>query len=91
MKNAVTLALAAMFIAGQAAYAADPQQERQETMKGVGQAMGHLGKTVKCEIDYDAAAVADSFQKMNGASKNFLDKFPDGAETGHETEAGPKI
>lgn len=91
MKKTVVLALAVMFITGQATYAAEPQQERQETMKGVGQAMGQLGKTVKGEIDYDADAVAASFQTMNDASKNFLDKFPEGSETGHETEASPKI
>lgn len=90
MKNAVALALAAMFIAGQA-YAADPQQDRQETMKGVGQSMGMLGKTAKSEIDFDAEAVKTAFQNMNNAAKEFADQFPEGSETGHDTEASPNI
>ncbi|MEX3008057.1 cytochrome c [Hoeflea sp. TYP-13] len=91
MKNAVALALAAVFLTGQAVYAAEPQQERQQTMKGVGEAMGTLAKTIKGEIEYDATAVANAFKKMNEASRNFADKFPEGSETGHETEASPKI
>lgn len=91
MKKVVAMALATMFLAGQAAHAADPQQERQETMKGVGQAMGQLAKTAKGEIDFDAEAVKASFQTMNNAAQSFADQFPEGTESGHETEAGPKI
>jgi cytochrome c556 len=91
MRNAVALALVAMFGAATVATAANPQQERQETMKDVGRAMGQLGRTIKGEVDFDADAVKASFQKMSDASKNFFDQFPEGSESGHETEASPKI
>lgn len=91
MKNALALALAALFLSGQAALATEPQVERQESMKSVGQAMGTLAKTAKGEIDYDAVAVEEAFAAMNTAAVNFIDQFPEGTETGHETEASPNI
>ncbi|MEM9104450.1 MAG: cytochrome c [Pseudomonadota bacterium] len=90
MRNAVALALTAMFVTAHA-YAADPQQQRQETMKGVGQSMGMLGKTAKGEIEFDAEAVKTAFANMNTAAKAFADQFPEGSESGHNTEASPKI
>lgn len=53
--------------------------------------MGTLAKTAKGEVDYDATAVATAIQTMNDATKNFVEKFPEGSESGHETEAGPEI
>ncbi|WP_136658569.1 cytochrome c [Nitratireductor sp. XY-223] len=91
MKNALAIAIAALFLSGNAAVAAEPQVERQQSMKSVGQAMGTLAKTAKGEIDYDATAVIEAFAAMNTAAVNFIDQFPEGTETGHETEASPNI
>ncbi len=91
MKYTVALTLAAALVASPVLAAGTPQEERQLTMKSVGQAMGTLAKTAKGEINYDAAAVAKAFQTMNDATKNFVEKFPEGTETGHDTEASPKI
>ena len=91
MKNAVAIALATVFLTGQAVWAAEPQEQRQQSMKTVGQAMGTLAKTAKGEIDYDAAKVEKAFKSMHTAAASFAGKFPEGSETGHETEASPKI
>ncbi|MEP3276729.1 MAG: cytochrome c [Stappiaceae bacterium] len=68
----------------------DPVKARQESMKQVGAATGAMGKMVKGEIDYDAAAAEKAMTQIRDAAEKFADKFPEGSDQG-KTEAAPKI
>lgn len=89
-----TLFAAAVFgAAGFApAIAADePQVVRQEMMKKVGGATGAMAKMVKGEADFDAAAALAALTTMSEVAGTFGEYFPEGTETGFETEAAPAI
>ncbi len=53
--------------------------------------MGALSGIAKGEKPYDAEVVKASLATMSEVAKAFPDQFPAGSETGHETEASPKI
>lgn len=69
----------------------DPVSLRMNMMTNVGGAMGPLVKMIKGEMDYDAELAAMSFRVMNAAALGYASQFPDGSDTGHDTEASPKI
>lgn len=71
--------------------AASPQQERHEVMENVGKAAKVVGKMLKGEADYDAAAAMQSLSVFQDASGKFGALFPEGSETGEGTEAAPTI
>ena len=74
------------------AIAADePQVVRQEMMKKVGGATGAMAKMVKGEADFDAAAALAALSTISEVATTFGDYFPEGSETGMETEAAPAI
>lgn len=74
------------------AIAADePQVVRQEMMKKVGGATGAMAKMVKGEADFDAAAALAALTTMSEVAAGFGDLFPEGSESGAETEALPAI
>jgi cytochrome c556 len=82
------IAAVAILVAG-AAYA-DAIADRKAVMKANGGAAGTLAKSVKGEMDYDAAAVMTALQTINDGAKKLGDLFPAGSETG-DTKASPKI
>jgi len=84
-------AVLAMVGAGAVVAADEPQVVRQEMMKKVGGAMGALSGIAKGEKPYDADIVKASLTTMSEVAKAFPEQFPAGSETGHETEASPKI
>ena len=89
-----TLAVAAALAvigAGVVAAADEPQVVRQGMMKKMGGAAGALAGIAKGEKPYDAEIVKASLSTMVEVAKTFPDQFPVGSETGHETEASPKI
>jgi len=89
-----TLAVAAALAvigAGVVAAADEPQVVRQGMMKKMGGAAGALAGIAKGEKPYDAEIVKASLSTMVEVAKTFPDQFPAGSETGHETEASPKI
>jgi len=89
-----TLAAAAVLAAigaGAVIAADEPQVVRQGMMKSVGGAMGALAGIAKGEKPYDAEIVKASLTTISEVGKAFPDQFPAGSETGHETEASPKI
>ena len=89
-----TLAAAAVLAAigaGVVVAADEPQVVRQGMMKKVGGAMGALSGIAKGEKPYDAETVKASLVTMSEVAKAFPEQFPAGSETGHETEASPKI
>ena len=89
-----TLAAAAVLAAigaGAVIAADEPQVVRQGMMKSVGGAMGALAGIAKGEKPYDAEIVKASLTTISEVGKAFPDQVPAGSETGHETEASPKI
>ncbi|MAY60882.1 MAG: cytochrome C556 [Rhizobiales bacterium] len=88
-----TLITAATFglTAVAAAYAAEPQEMRQEMMKHVGGATGAMAKMVKGEDDFDQAKVIEALTTISKTMAEFPAQFPEGTETGMETEAAPAI
>jgi cytochrome c556 len=93
MKLRILFAAAMIGAAGIAPVTAadEPQVVRQEMMKKVGGATGAMAKMVKGETDFDADAVMAALTTMSEAAGGFGDLFPEGSETGFETEAAPAI
>lgn len=73
------------------AFAAEPQEVRQQMMKETGAAFGALGAIAKGQKPYDEATVKASLEKLAAVAKDFPNHFPKGSETGFETEASIKI
>ena len=93
MKRVITaLACGACIAVATAAVAADdPIANRQAIMKNVGAATGVLGKMAKGEMEFDAIQANLAMRAINNAAIGFVYLFPEGSETGGETEAAPKI
>lgn len=69
----------------------EPQETRQNLMKDIGKSVGALGAIAKGEKPYDADVVRTAVTTINSNIKLFPDQFPEGSETGMETEARPEI
>lgn len=69
----------------------DPIAARQEAMKSVGGATRTLAGITKGETEFDAAKVVEAFTTMNEVAKKYASLFPEGSETGGDTEAAPAI
>lgn len=93
MKFRILLAAAVIGATGFApAIAADePQVVRQEMMKKNGGSVGELAKMVKGEADFDAAAALAALSSIAEVAAGYGEQFPEGSETGFETEAAPAI
>ncbi len=90
-KAVVAATFLAVMGAGAVVAADEPQVVRQEMMKKVGRAMGALAGIAKGEKPYDAEVVKTALTTIDQVSLTFPDYFPAGSETGHDTEASPKI
>ncbi|GGK44850.1 c-type cytochrome [Salinarimonas ramus] len=83
---------AAPLLLGPAAIAqGDPIAERQEIMKGVGDATRTGVQMVRGERDFDLEAARNTFAVYLDASQRMPELFPEGTETGGDTEALPAI
>ncbi|MCJ8517393.1 cytochrome c556 [Pseudorhizobium tarimense] len=69
----------------------EPQVVRQNLMKEIGRSMGALGAIAKGEKPYEASVVQTALETIATNAKAFPDQFPEGSETGMETEAAPAI
>lgn len=69
----------------------DPRHQRHELMEGVRDAAKPIGKMLKGEQSYDAEVVMASLQTFRDAGAVFGDLFPEGSDTGEDTEAAPAI
>lgn len=75
-----------------AAWASDtPQEARQELMEDVGEAAKPIGKVLKGEQEFDADVAMESFRTWSHAAGIFGDLFPEGSESGFDTEARDTI
>lgn len=70
---------------------ADVIKDRQDKMKIVGKSMGIVGKMAKGQTDFDSQAALAAFVAMKDAADGYETLFPEGTETGGETEAAPAI
>lgn len=70
---------------------ADAIEDRQAKMKIVGKSMGIVGKMAKGESEFDGAAALAAFVAMKEAADGYEELFPEGTETGGDTEAAPAI
>ncbi|MBB4063501.1 c-type cytochrome [Gellertiella hungarica] len=91
LKTLMAAAIAVNFAGVSLATAAEPQEMRKEMMEKIGKAMGGLVGIVKGKTAYDAEVVKASLTTISENIKAFPDQFPKGSETGHKTEASPKI
>ena len=82
---AATVAFASFAIAG------TPQNERHELMESVGDAAGVVGPMLKGERDYDNAAAMEALKTWQSVAAEFGEHFPEGSDTGEDTEAAPAI
>jgi cytochrome c556 len=69
----------------------DAIKERQQTMKGVGNATKDPGGMLKGEIPLDLAKVQATLATYSAAAKKMPTLFPADSKTGGETTAAPKI
>lgn len=89
--KSVTLAAIVATSSFTIAHAQDAIAERQQAMKSVGGAMRVVGGMARGQADFDAAAALAAFQTMNEVSGRYASLFPEGSETGGETEAKDTI
>lgn len=68
-----------------------PQEVRHELMEDVGGAAKSIGKMMKGEAPFDAAVANESLRTWADAAAAVGDLFPEGSETGYDTEAKATI
>lgn len=84
-------ALLLLFPVSQVLAAESPQEARHELMEGVRDAAKPVGEMLKGERDFNAAVAMESFQTWAEAAAIVGDLFPEGSETGYDTEARATI
>lgn len=87
----ILMALLLLFPVSQVLAAESPQEARHELMEGVRDAAKPVGEMLKGERDFNAAVAMESFQTWAEAAAIFGDMFPEGSETGFDTEARATI
>lgn len=65
----------------------DPIATRQQLMKNVGSATRALGEMVRGKAEYNAATAEQAMRSIAASSAAFKHYFPEGSETGGDTEA----
>lgn len=88
---ALALALALVLPAGALVAQESPIEQRQALMKENSDAAKAAGNMVKGEVPYDADAAAEAMQTIAVNLEEFPTLFPEGTETGFETEAKATI
>ena len=68
-----------------------PQQARQDLMEDVGSAAKTIGGMLKQEAPFDVAQATEALQVWADAAQPFGEMFPEGSESGYETEAKSTI
>ncbi len=93
LKTIGAFALSLCLLAGLTAAnaAGDPIEKRHELMEDVGEAAKPIGLMMRGDSDYDWDVVLTSLKTFDSVSHEFGDLFPEGSETGGNTEAAPAI
>ncbi|MEP0940743.1 MAG: cytochrome c [Rhizobiaceae bacterium] len=88
----ISTLVAATLLCGVSAQAAgEAAVERQALMKLNGAATGVLARMVKGQSDFDAVQAQQALNVLNSAALGFGYMFPEGSETGANTEAAATI
>jgi len=86
-----TVFLAAMACASAVFADDDPRHVRHELMEGVRDAAKPVGQMLQGAREFDAEVVKSSLAVFKDAAATMGDLFPEGTETGMDTEAAPAI
>jgi cytochrome c556 len=84
-------AVLALVAATAAVSAGAPMEERQATMKQVGQTMKESAAFTSAQTPFDAAKVKTLMDGVAGAAKKLHGLYPPGSGTDPKSEADPKI
>ena len=87
----VSIILSVLFISSVAIAGSDPIEERQELMEDTRDAAKVVGPMMKGEQAFDAEAAMAAFETWKKTATEAGDLFPEGSETGHDTEAKSTI
>ena len=91
LKTFLSVSLSAFFLSGVAVAGADPILERQELMENTRDAAKVIGGMLKEKQPFDAEAAMAALQTWKETATEAGDLFPEGADTGHDTEAKATI
>lgn len=87
----VPMILSALFVAGAAFADNDPILERQKLMESTRDAAKVIGAMLKEQEPFDAAAAMAAFNTWKKTAMEAGDLFPEGSESGNDTEAKATI
>ena len=91
MKIRLPLILAALAVASSVFADDDPRHERHELMEGVRDAAKPVGMMLRGEAEFDSEVLMQSLNVWKETGAVFGGLFPEGSETGMDTEAAPAI
>lgn len=83
--------LISVFLTGTAIAGSDPIEARQHLMEKNGDASKLIGGMIKEERSFDSVAAMNAMQTWLKSAEKAGDLFPEGSETGHDTEAKSTI
>jgi len=86
-----SITLISVFLTTAAIAGSDPIEARQHLMEKNGDAAKLIGSMLKEERSFDAVAAMNAMQTWLSSTKEAGDLFPEGSETGHDTEAKSTI
>jgi len=87
----VSTILSSVFIATVAFAGSDPIKERQHLMEETRDAAKVVGGMLKGKTEFDAEAAMAALKTWKNTATKAGDLFPEGSETGHDTEAKSTI
>ena len=87
----MTITASILLVSLQLAAADSPQEQRHELMEDTGAAAKTIGKMLEGETAFDAGAAMEALQTWAEVAGQVGDLFPEGSETGFDTEAKATI
>ena len=79
------------FLTGTAFAGSDPIEARQHLMEKTGDAAKYIGGMLREERSFDAVGAMNAMQTWLKTAEEAGDLFPEGSQTGHDTEAKSTI
>ena len=87
----MTITASILLFSAQLAAADSPQEQRHELMEDTGAAAKTIGKMLEGETAFDAGAAMEAMQTWAEVAGRVGDLFPEGSQTGYDTEAKATI
>ena len=87
----LSIILSSVFLTSTAIAGSDPIEARQHLMEKTGDAAKFIGGMLKKERSFDSVAAMNALQTWMKTAQEVGDLFPEGSETGHDTEAKSTI